>query len=357
MYARIFFNQLYLGLKIYLRVPAAMLWLVAFPIVMFMGLSVVLGGKTDTGIKLVWAQVPSVTVSADDAALQKAFGERGLTLEILSPADAEDRWQQGKLAAMLEGQGGSYKLRVNSYLAVQGAQVDSLVQQGFLMVQARAHGAGELARIPIVVTSTGGHHGGPYAAYLLPGMIGLNLLMMGVFSAGMVDVTLREKGGYKRLATTPLPRAIYLAAQACVRLIAVIVAAALLMLVGAMVFGVYNQGSYLSILVLVMLGAACFISLGYVLASFTRTVDTYGGLSNLVFLPLMMLSGVYFSLDSAPVWMQRSTDLLPLTPLLKALRGVFNDGASLASEGNALAIVVGWTLLLFVVATKRFKWV
>jgi ABC-2 type transport system permease protein len=181
--------------------------------------------------------------------------------------------------------------------------------------------------------------------------------MMGVFSVGMVDVTLREKGGYKRLATTPLPRYVYLAAQACVRLIVLIVSAGILMSVGASLFGVYNQGSYLSLLLLVLLGAACFISLGYVLASFVRSTDTYGGLSNMVFLPLMMLSGVYFSLDSAPTWLQRCADVLPLAPLLKALRGVFNDGASLASEGHALAVVAGWTVLLFILATKRFRWV
>jgi ABC-2 type transport system permease protein len=357
MHARIFFKQMIMGLKIYLRVPAAMFWLVAFPIVMFMGLGVVLGGKDDSGIKLVWAQATPASTSADDAALHQALSERGLTLEILPPAEAEARWQLGKLPAMLEGQGGHYTLRINSYLAAQGSQIDALVQQGFLMLQARAHGAAELARIPVVMTSPGGHHGGPYAAYLLPGLMGLNLLMMGLFSTGMVDVTLREKGGYKRLATTPLPRHVYLGAQVCVRLIVVIIAASILMTVGAAMFGVYNQGSYLSLLALVMLGAACFSSLGYVLASFARSVDAYGGLSNMVFLPLMMLSGVYFSLDSAPAWLQRTVDYLPLTSLLKALRGVFNDGASLASQSQALAILAGWTLILFVAATRRFKWV
>lgn len=355
MHARIFIKQFIMGLKIYLRLPAAIFWLVAFPIVMFVGLGTVLGGKDDAGIKLVW--VRAAPASSEDIALQRALGERGLTLEVLPPADAEARWQLGKLPAMLEGQDGSYKLRINSYLAAQGMQIDSMVQQGFLMVQARARGAGELARIPDVLTSPGGHHGGPYAAYVLPGLMGLNLLMMGLFSAGMVDVTLREKGGYKRLATTPLPRYVYLAAAVCVRLVVVIVSASILMTVGATLFGVYNQGSYLSLLALVIMGTACFISLGYVLASFARTVDAYGGLSNMVFLPLMMLSGVYFSLDSAPNWLQRTSDLLPLTPLLKALRAVFNDGAGLATQGNALAILGTWTVVMFVLATRRFKWV
>ncbi len=355
MYARIFFKQLSMGLRLYLRVPSAMFWMIAFPIVMLLGLGVVLGDKAHIGPKLVWMQTAPAATEA--LAMQRALVDLGLTIEVLPPAAAEERWRDGKLPALLESHDGHYKLRVNSYLAAQAGQVNATVQQAFLMVQARALGATELARIPVAMESPGGHHGGPYVAFLLPGLLGLNLLMMGLFSTGMVDVTLREKGGYKRLATTPLPRSIYLAAQVCVRMIVFIVSASILMLVGALVFGIYNQGSYLSLLALVILGAACFISMGYVLASFASSVEAYGGLSNLLFLPLMVLSGVYFSLDSAPQWLQRSVDLMPLAPLLKALRGVFNDGATLASESGPLAVVAGWTLLLFLLATKRFKWV
>ncbi|MDR3481949.1 MAG: ABC transporter permease [Burkholderiaceae bacterium] len=356
MHARIFLKQFMMSLKVYLRLPAAIFWLVAFPIVMFAGLATVLSGKSDSGVKLVWAQ-SAPALSAEDGALQKALAERGLDMQIMTPEEAEARWRGGKLAALLQGQGGHYTLRLNSYLAAQGAQADALVQQAYLVVQARAHGAVDIASIPTVRASVGGRGDAPYAAYLLPGLLGLNLLMMGLFSAGMVDVTLREKGGYKRLATTPLPRYIFLAAQVCVRLVVVTVAAAMLMAVGAALFGVYNRGSYLSLFALIVLGTACFNSLGYVLASFARGVDAYGGLANLVFLPTMMLSGVYFSLDAAPEWLQRGADMLPLTPLLAALRAVFNDGASLASQGSALAIVGVWTVVLFAAATKRFKWV
>lgn len=359
MNARIYFNQLRMGLKIYLRVPAAMFWIIGFPIAMLIGLGTVLGGKSDDSIKLVWSQtvVSGSVASADDVALKQALSERGISVETVSPATAETRWQIGKIPALLEGQDGRYSLRINTYLVAQGMQIDALVQQAFLVAQARERGAGELAHIPHVMTSPGGHHGGPYAAYLLPGLLGLNLLMMGLFSVGMVDVTQREKGGYKRLATTPLPRHVYLAAQVSVRLIVAVVAASLLMLVGAVCFGIYNQGSYLSLFGLVLFGASCFICMGYVLASFARNVDTYGGIANMVMLPLMLLSGVYFSLDSAPEWLQRTVDYLPLTPLLKALRAVFNDGASLASVGTSLTVLAAWTLLLFIAATRRFKWV
>jgi len=355
MNMRIFLQQLKMGLILYVRVPAAVFWIVAFPVVMLVGLGTVFGGKEDTAPKLVWERAGPL--SPADTLLVAALAERGTTVDPETAADAEARWKVGKLPAMLTGQDGRYGLRINSYLVGQAMQTEAAVQEAFLVAQSRARGVPDPARIPVVMSSPGGHRGGPYAAYLLPGLLGLNLLMIGVFSTGIVDVTLRAKGGYKRLATTPLPRYVYLGAQLAVRIIVVLIAAALLMLVGAAAFGIHNQGSYLSLLLVQMLGAACFISLGYVLASFAETPETYSGIANLVFLPLMLLSGVYFSLDGAPAWLQGLADLLPLTPLLRVLRAIFNDGAGFANQWRPIGIVGAWTVVLFGAATRRFRWV
>lgn len=355
MHLRIFLSQVLLGLNLYTRKPAALFWLVCFPVAMLLVLGAVFGGKAETGIHLVWASSASLTPT--DEQLQRSLAERGLVLERLSPKEAEARWQSGKLAAMLEGQEGSYSLRVNTYLGMQGRQAEALVQQGFLLAQIRANGAGQPARIPVVVSSPGGHHQGPYVAYLLPGLLGLNLLMIGLFSSGMIDVVMRSRGGYKRLATTPLPRHVYLAAQLCIRLILGLTSASLLVIVGALVFGIHNQGSYLSLLVIAVLGAACFISLGYLLASFARSIESYDGLANSIFLALMLMSGVYYTLDAAPSWLQAAADVLPLAPMLRALRAVFNDGAGLASESSVMMIIGSWTALLFFLAVKRFRWI
>ena len=355
MHARIYLSQLVLGLKLYLRIPAAMFWMIAFPVVMLMGMGTIFGGSSDANVKLVWSRAGPP--SPQDSLLERTLGARGVTLEIVAPSVAEARWQTGRVPALLEGQQGHYALRVNSYNGAQGMQIDAMVQQGYLVAQARAQGEAEPASIPVAMSSPGGHRDGPYAAYLLPGLLGLNLLMMGVFSVGMVDVTLREKGTYRRLATTPLPRHVYLGAQLTVRLIVMVISASTLMLVGAMLFGIHNQGSYFSLFALLMLGSACFISLGYLMASFARNVDVYNGISNLVFLPLMLLSGVYFSLDSAPAWLQHGADLLPLAPLLTALRSTFNDGASLMSQGPDVALIAAWTIVLFVHAARRFRWI
>jgi ABC-type multidrug transport system permease subunit len=355
MYLRMFLNQLWMGLKLISRVPSAIFWLFAFPAVMLLGLGTVFSGAGTEGPKLVWSHTAGSS-QADDF-LQQALTERGVRLEILPPAEAEARWQSGKLATLLEGDDGHYSLRVNNYLLMQAMQTEALVQQAYLTAQARAQGASDLVRVPVMKASPGGHHDGPYAGFLLPGLIGLNVLMMGIFGTGMTDVTMRDKGGYKRLATTPLPRAIFIGAQVTVRLFTVILSAAMLMIVGALVFGVSSQGAYGAILLLIILGGLCFASLGYLLGSFARTVESYSGLANLAFLPLMLLSGVYFSLDAAPAWLQKGADLLPLAPLLKALRAVFNDGATLVSQGPALAVMAGWTVVLFGAAVKRFRWI
>jgi ABC-type multidrug transport system permease subunit len=355
MDARIFLKQLRMGLILYMRVPAAIFWIIAFPLLMLLVLGTVFGSGGDLGVRLVWEHPgPQSEV---DTMLLAALKERGALVELESPDAAEARWTGGKLPVMLLTQDGHYTLRVNSYLAGQAQPIEAMVQEGFLIAQAHERGLTGLARIPVVMSSPGGHHEAPYAAFLLPGLLGLNVLMMGVFSTGIVDVTLRAKGGYKRLATTPLPRYVYLGAQLTVRLIVLLFSAALLMLVGAVVFGSHNQGSYASLLFVEMLGAACFISLGYLLASFAQTPEVYSGIANLTFLPLMLLSGVYFSLEGAPAWLQRAADLLPLSPLLRVMRAIFNDGAALASQWTGVVLIAAWTLVLFVLATRRFKWV
>jgi ABC-2 type transport system permease protein len=117
-----------------------------------------------------------------------------------------------------------------------------------------------------------------------------------------------------------------------------------------------NQGSNILFAALVVFGTATFIAMGFALSSFASTIETYAPISNLVFFPMMLLSGVYFRLDSAPQWMQTATFLLPLSPFLRVLRAVFNDGATLAGHGMGLAILAAWAVLSFVLAVKRFRW-
>jgi ABC-type multidrug transport system permease subunit len=226
-----------------------------------------------------------------------------------------------------------------------------------MIAQARLKGLPEPERIPVVVESPGHSHSDNYAAFLVPGLIGMNLLSMGLFAVGMITVAYREKGKFRRLAVTPLPKWVFLLAQILHRVTLVVVQTVLLLLAARFGFQIVNQGSYLVLAALVIFGTATFLAMGFALSSFASTIETYTAISNLAFFPMMMLSGVYFRLDNAPRWLQMAVLVLPLSHFLRVLRAVFNDGASIAGHGTGLAIIGAWAVLLFIVAVKRFRWV
>lgn len=341
--------------RLYSRDRGAMFWAFLFPVLMLSAFGVIFRSGGNTAMKLV--RVAPAHETARDRELLKALGESHLSIDTLPADEAERRWEKGETTAQLEAVGDGYRLRLNSYRIAQGQVAASAASQAFLVAQARMNGSPEPERIPIVVESPGHARAATYAAFLVPGLIGLNLLTMGLFAVGMVTVAYREKGKFRRLAVTPLPKWVFLMGQILQRVTLVAAQTALLLLVARLLFKIENQGSYLLFAGLVVYGTATFLAMGFALSSFASTVETYGAISNLVFFPMMLLSGVYFGLESAPRWMQNAVSLLPLAPFLRVLRAVFNDGATLAGHGAGLAVVGVWAVLLFLFAVKRFRWV
>jgi len=331
-----------------------MFWTFLFPLLMLFGMGVIFRSGGPPALTLV--RVPPAQETARDEALLKALGEAHLNVVTLDAAAAEARWRKGETTAQLESVGEGYRLRLNSYLIAQGNLAAQAASQAFLVAQARLAGSPEPERIPVTVESPGHAHSNTYAAFLVPGLIGLNLLTMGLFAVGMVTVSYREKGKYRRLAVTPLPKWVFLLGQILQRVTVVVLQTALLLLAARLGFGIANQGSYLIFAALVVFGTATFIAMGFALSSLASTVETYGAIANLAFFPMMLLSGVYFTLDSAPRWLQTAVIALPLSPYVKTLRAVFNDGAGLAEHRLGLLLVAAWTMAAFSFAVKRFRW-
>lgn len=352
--ANLLWRQFLLEWKLYRRDRVAMFWTFLFPLLMLFGLGVIF--RSDGGPSLTIVRVAPAVETPTDAALVRALADVHLTVQTMSPAAAEARWERGETAAEIEGANGEYRLRLNSYLAMQGEATALLANQAYLIAQARLHGTPDPQRIPVVRESPGHARPKSYAAFLLPGLIGLNLLSMGLFSVGMVLVSYREKGKFRRLAVTPLPKWIFLLGQILHRVTVVAIQTAIVLVAGRIGFGIVNQGSYLLFLLVMLLGTGTFMAMGFALASFAETAESYGAISNLFFFPMMFLSGVYFTLDAAPRWMQKAVYLLPLSPYLKALRAVFNDGATLAGHALGLGVVLLWGIAAFAVAVKRFRW-
>jgi ABC-2 type transport system permease protein len=346
-------RQFVMEWKLYSRDRAAMFWTFLFPVLLLLGFGVIF--RSGKGPPLTLVVVSASGAGPAGSELEAALEQGPLQLVKLSAADAEERWRRGETAAQLDFPSGAPRLRMNSYLAAQGGAAVQIVQQAHLIAQARSHGL-EPSLIPIAMESPGHTRSANYAAFLLPGLLGLNLLTMGLFSVGMVTVSYREKGKFRRLAVTPLPKWVFLGGQVLHRLTIVVIQSALLLLVGWLGFGIENQGSYASLAFVVFLGTACFMAIGFALSSFAETTEAYAAISNLCFFPMMLLSGVYFTLDSAPRWLQTAVIALPLSPYVKTLRAVFNDGSGLGEHRFGLVLVALWAMAAFAFAVKRFRW-
>ncbi len=353
------FTLLWLQFKIewrlYLRDRTAMFWTFAFPLLALFGFGMIFRSGGPPALTLV--RIAPAHETARDQAFLKALEEGRLRVVTLDTRQAEERWKRGETTAQLESVGDGYRLHLNSYLIAQGQVVALAASQAFLVAQARVSGAPEPERIPMVVESPGHAHSTNYAAFLVPGLIGLNLLSTGLFAVGMVTVAYREKGKYRRLAVTPLPKWVFLGGQILQRVTSVLLQTLLLLVAAWFGFHISNQGSYLLFIALVVFGTATFIAMGFALSSFASTVETYGAVSNLAFFPMMLLSGVYFRLDSAPQWLQKAVLVLPLSPFLRALRAVYNDGATLQGHAAGLTTLAVWAVLSFLFAVRRFRWV
>jgi ABC-type multidrug transport system permease subunit len=140
------------------------------------------------------------------------------------------------------------------------------------------------------------------------------------------------------------------------RLIFMVPEVLILLVFARLAFGVTIAGSLLAVVLLILLGAVCFAGIGLLVASRARTIEAVSGLMNLIMLPMWLFSGVFFSAERFPDWLQGFIQVLPLTPLINALRAVMLDGASLGSQWVELAILAGWGLVTFVLALRWFRW-
>jgi ABC transporter DrrB family efflux protein len=341
--------------RLYLRDRVAMFWTFAFPLLMLFGFGTLFRSGGPPALTLV--RIAPAHETARDQAFLKTLQEARLKVVTLDAQQAEERWKKGETTAQLESVGEGYRLRLNSYLVAQGQVVALAANQAFLVAQARVNGAPEPERIPMMLESPGHARATNYAAFLVPGLVGLNLLSTGLFAVGMVTVAYREKGKFRRLAVTPLPKWVFLGGQILQRVTCVLLQTTLLLLAAWLGFHITNQGSYVLFTILIIFGTATFIAMGFALSSFASTVETYGAVSNLAFFPMMLLSGVYFRLDGAPQWIQKLVLILPLAPFLRALRTVYNDGGTLQGHAVGLMILAAWAALSFIFAVKRFRWV
>jgi ABC-2 type transport system permease protein len=198
--------------------------------------------------------------------------------------------------------------------------------------------------------------GARYVDFLVPGLVGLGIMSNAVWGLGFSIVDSRRRKLTKRLLATPMSRSQYLTSYLIWRLLLLPVEVVIPLAFGALAFGVPVRGSWFGIGALCLLGSLAFSSVGVLVASRARTIEGLSGVMNLVIMPMWVVSGVFFSAQRFPDWMQPLIHLLPLTALIDALRAIVLRGASLVDVRLELAILVVWLTIAFFAALKLFRW-
>jgi ABC-type multidrug transport system permease subunit len=195
-----------------------------------------------------------------------------------------------------------------------------------------------------------------YVDWFLPGILGMNMMFACLFGVGFVIVRYRKNGFLKRLKATPLGAFQFLFAQLVSRLL-LIITITTIVYAGCNIFIEFNmQGSYWTLLLVTTLGAMSMISIGMLIAAHTASEELAGGILNVVTWPMMLLSGSWFSLEGAQVWVQKLALFFPLTHMVSAARAIMNEGATLVQVMPHIWVLGISSVIFIAIGAYIFKW-
>ncbi len=325
-----------------LREPEAVFWVFVAPVLMAMALGVAFRSSGEEQIIVGVEDGPGaawvVTALRDDG---------GFDVSTLDAEDARNRLRTGKVAlVVLPGDPLTYwfdPTRPESRHA--RLDVDDALQRASGRKDPRSAQTREMREA-----------GSRYIDFLVPGLLGMNLMGTGMWGIGFSIVMSRSRQLLKRMVASPMRRSEYLAAQMLGRLVFLVLEVGALVVFARLVFGVPLRGSILAFALVCALGALTFAGMGLLVASRARTIEGVSGLMNVVMLPMWICSGIFFSTARFPDAMQPWVHALPLTAINDALRAVMLDGSPLTAIGGELAIMTGWGLATFGAALALFRW-
>jgi ABC-type multidrug transport system permease subunit len=329
-------------LREFLREPEAVFWTYGFPLMLAVGLGIAF---REQPVEIVRVDVEE-EAGAPELAAQLASRD-DIVVAVRSRAESRERLRMGKSSlVVVPGLPVTFVFdpsRPESALA--RARVDDVLQRA----------AGRLDPVR-TAESRVTEPGSRYIDFLVPGLLGMNLMGGSLWGVGFVIVDMRVKKLLKRLAATPMTRTDYLWSIAGGRLLFMIHELVVILGAGVLLFGMPVRGSWLAILALALLGAGSFAGLGMLAACRAQRIETVSGLKNLIMVPMWLLSGTFFSSERFPDLLQPLVQALPLTQLNAALRAVILEGAPLASQGWRLLALAAWGIIPFGFAWRWFRW-
>jgi ABC-type multidrug transport system permease subunit len=327
------------------REPGVLFWVFGFPILLSIGLGLAFRGRGPERVAVGVREGPGA------ANIEQALGKAGIKVERVDADTARKRLRSGKIALVVEP-GATADAPVSyrydpmpAEARLARAAVDDALQRAAGRRDPRA-----VRDAPVT------ERGSRYIDFLVPGLIGMNLMSGSMWGIGWVIVNMRVRKLLKRLMATPMRRRDLLLAQAIARTGSVPLEVGALLLFARLAFDVRVTGSLLALAAVSVAGALAFAGLAVLVASRAQNSETVSGLINLVMMPMFVLSGVFFSAARFPDVLQPALSLLPLTALNDALRAIMIDGAGFVAVARPVAVLVAWGLASFAVGLKIFRW-
>jgi ABC-2 type transport system permease protein len=333
------------------RQPSAIFWVFGFPVLLAFVLGIAFRNSAPEKMQVA---VENSTANAPDIAATIARAPE-LQPIVLSPAEASNALRSGQVALVVSwgklddrGSNTGYDYRFDPTRPesrVARMAVDDVLQRADGRVNPTA------ARDRVF-----SEPGARYIDFLIPGLVGLNLMSSGLWGLGFAIVQARTQRLLKRLAATPMRRWHFLLSFMLSRLIFLVLEVAAILIFAYYVFDVRVHGSWLNLTLIALVGSMAFSGIGLLVGARTKTIEGASGLMNLVMLPMWLLSGSFFSAAKFPDFLQPFIKALPLTVLNDTLRAVMNDGAGLAAVGLSLGILSLWGVVSFTIALRIFRW-
>jgi ABC-type multidrug transport system permease subunit len=330
----------------FVRQPEALFWVFVFPVLLAFALGIAF---RNTAPDRTPVAVENISPAASSIASSLAESP-DLSVKLMTAEEAHQALRVGKVALVLTPVEGSSDFGFRFDPTRPDSQIARLKVGDALQ---RALGRKDIGAMR---DETFTEPGARYIDFLIPGLIGLNLMGSGMWGLGFVVVQARTRKLLKRFAATPMRRSHFLLSFMFSRLAFLGFEVAAVILFGWLIFNVSVHGSFPGLAIISLIGALAFSGIGLLVAARPKTIEGVSGWMNLVMLPMWVVSGTFFSASRFPDSLQPVIRALPLTALNDGLRMVMNEGASLAAVWPQMAMLAAWGLVSFAVALRIFRW-
>jgi ABC-type multidrug transport system permease subunit len=329
------------------REPEVVFWVFVFPLLLALGLGIAFRNKP--------ANAASVAIVAGSgsqdaqALLARSPQHDWFKVQVLTPDEARLGFRLGKFDLVIEpNSAGGFAYRYDP------ARPESVLAKAEVNDALQAAAGRKDALATTAVTSS--EPGSRYIDFLIPGLLGMNLMNSGMWGIGFALVDMRQRKLLKRFVGTPMRRGDFLLAIMTSRLLLMFIEVGLLLVFGVIFFHLRVLGSLFSIALIGALGSVTFGGVGLLTASRAQKIESVSGLINLVMMPMWIFSGVFFSYERFPEVIHPLIKALPLTALNDALRASILEGTPLTHQWPRLLVLCLWGGVSFVLALKWFRW-